>query len=52
MNFQTVLVFLVFAVALLYIGRMIYNNLRVKKDGCGGNCKCGVDFSDIKPEKK
>jgi hypothetical protein len=51
MNTQTILVFILFAVALFYIGRMVYKNLRVKKDGCGGNCKCGVDFSDIKTEK-
>ncbi|PWS32925.1 FeoB-associated Cys-rich membrane protein [Pedobacter paludis] len=52
MNIQTLLVFLLFAVALVYVGRLVYKSLQVKKDGCGGNCKCGVDFSDIKPVKK
>jgi len=52
MNTQTILVFLLFAVALIYVGRLVYKSLQVKKDGCGGNCKCGVDFSDIKPAKK
>ncbi|MCZ4242981.1 FeoB-associated Cys-rich membrane protein [Pedobacter punctiformis] len=52
MSIQTILVFLLFAVALVYVGRMVYKSVQVKKDGCGGNCKCGVDFSDIKPEKK
>jgi len=52
MNTQTILVFLLFAVALVYVGRLVYKSLQVKKDGCGGNCKCGVDFSDIKPAKK
>ncbi len=52
MNTQTILVFLLFAVALVYVGRLVYKSLQIKKDGCGGNCKCGVDFSDIKPEKK
>ena len=52
MDTQTILVFLLFAVALVYVGRLVYKSLQVKKDGCGGNCKCGVDFSDIKPAKK
>ncbi|WP_090880232.1 FeoB-associated Cys-rich membrane protein [Pedobacter rhizosphaerae] len=52
MDIQTILVFLLFAVALVYVGRLVYKSLQVKKDGCGGNCKCGVDFSDIKPAKK
>jgi len=52
MNTQTILVFLLFAVALVYVSRLVYKSLQVKKDGCGGNCKCGVDFSDIKPAKK
>jgi hypothetical protein len=52
MNIQTILVFLLFAVALVYVGRLVFKSLQVKKDGCGGNCKCGVDFSDIKPLKK
>jgi len=52
MDIQTILVFLLFAVALVYVGRLVFKSLQVKKDGCGGNCKCGVDFSDIKPAKK
>jgi hypothetical protein len=52
MDIQTILVFLLFAVALVYVGRLVYKSLQVKKDGCGGNCKCGVDFSDVKPIKK
>lgn len=52
MDIQTILVFLLFAVALVYVGRLVFKSLQVKKDGCGGNCKCGVDFSDIKPIKK
>lgn len=52
MNTQTILVFLLFAVALIYVSRLVYKSLQVKKDGCGSNCKCGVDFSDIKPTKK
>jgi hypothetical protein len=46
MNIQLILVLLIFAAALFYIGRMMYRNMFIKK-GCGGNCKCGVDFSNI-----
>ncbi|WP_129714208.1 FeoB-associated Cys-rich membrane protein [Pedobacter sp. SYP-B3415] len=52
MDIQKVIVILVFAAALFYIGRMVYRSLRTKEEGCGGNCKCGVDFSSIQPEKK
>jgi len=52
MDTQTILVFLLFAIALVYVGRMVYKSLHVKKDGCGGGCKCGVDFSAVKPAKK
>jgi len=43
---QGIIIAIVFALAIFYIGRMAYNNLFVKK-GCGSNCKCGVDFSNI-----
>jgi len=43
---QGMIIAVLFALALFYIGRMAYNTLFVKK-GCGSNCKCGVDFSDI-----
>ncbi len=46
MNFQIIIVILVFAAALFYVGRMVYNSLTAKK-GCGSDCKCGVDFSKI-----
>lgn len=52
MDFQTVLVTLIFVAALIYVGRIIYRSVSPKKDGCGGNCKCGVDFSNINPDKK
>ncbi|HEY9195868.1 MAG TPA: FeoB-associated Cys-rich membrane protein [Mucilaginibacter sp.] len=50
MNIQVILVIIVFAAAVFYIGRMMYKNLTAKKS-CGGNCKCGVDFSEIQPGK-
>lgn len=43
---QGIIIAVVFLLALVYIGRMFYNQLFVKK-GCGENCKCGVDFSNI-----
>jgi hypothetical protein len=50
MSFQTIIILLIFAAAVFYVGRMMYRSLYVKK-GCGSNCKCGVDFSDIEPGK-
>jgi len=47
---QSIIIAVVFALALFYVGRMFYNSLFVKK-GCGGNCKCSVDFSDIEKGK-
>lgn len=46
MIFQLVIVVLLFIVALWYIGRNIYKSITAKS-GCGTNCKCGVDFSNI-----
>ncbi|MFD2148225.1 FeoB-associated Cys-rich membrane protein [Mucilaginibacter antarcticus] len=50
MNIQLILVLLIFAAALFFIGRMMYRNIFVK-EGCGENCKCGVDFSNIDTHK-
>lgn len=50
MNFQVVIVIMLFAAAIFYVGRLFYKNLFTKK-GCGSNCKCGVDFSAIEPGK-
>jgi hypothetical protein len=48
MGVQEVLVILLFAIALLYIARIVYKNLQ-SKNGCSSGCgKCGVDFSDVK----
>jgi len=52
MGIQEVVVALLFLVAIAYVGRMIYKNARAK-EGCGTNCKCGVDFSNIElPEHR
>jgi len=50
MNIQLIIVLLLFAAAVLYVGRMVYKSIAVKK-GCGSNCKCGVDFSGIEAGK-
>jgi hypothetical protein len=46
MEIQETLVILLFVIALFYMGRTVYRTFQSKK-GCGSNCKCGVDFSDI-----
>lgn len=52
MQVQEIFVMLAFAIALIYIGRIIYRNFRSDK-GCASGCgKCGVDFSDVKTSKK
>jgi hypothetical protein len=52
MDIQTVLVILLFVAALFYIGRLVYRSVSPKSGGCASNCKCGVDFSNIHPDKK
>lgn len=46
MNIQVIIILVLFAAALFYVGRMIYNSVAAKKS-CGSNCKCGVDFSNV-----
>ncbi len=50
MNFQFVVVILIFLAAVFYVARLIYNSVTTKK-GCGSNCKCGVDFSQVDVNK-
>ncbi|WP_316790715.1 FeoB-associated Cys-rich membrane protein [Pedobacter frigoris] len=52
MDIQTILVILLFAAAVFYVGRIVYRSVSPKKGGCASNCKCGVDFSNITPDKK
>jgi hypothetical protein len=49
MNIQAIIVVVLFITAVVYVARLLYKSLFVKK-GCGSNCKCGVDFSDISPD--
>jgi len=46
MQTQEIIVILLFIGALFYVGRIVYRTFQTKK-GCGTNCKCGVDFSDV-----
>jgi hypothetical protein len=50
MNIQVVIIAILFLAAVFYVGRLLYKSLFVKK-GCGNNCKCGVDFSAVEPDK-
>jgi hypothetical protein len=51
MGIQEILLAIIFALAILYLGRMIYRSLKSDK-GCASNCgKCSVDFSKIKVPK-
>lgn len=50
MNFQLIIVILLFAAAIFYVCRLAYKSLTAKKS-CGENCKCGVDFSNIESPK-
>jgi hypothetical protein len=50
MNFQEIIVGILFIIAIAYVGKIVYQMIKPKKNGCGANCKCGVDFSEI--EKK
>jgi hypothetical protein len=52
MDIQTILVAILFAAALIYIGRIIYRAVSPKSGGCASNCKCGVDFSNIDVKNK
>ena len=53
MDYQLIMVILVFLLALIYVGRMIYKSMS-GKSGCASNCgKCAADFSEIKlPDSK
>jgi hypothetical protein len=51
MNVQAIIIILLFAAAVFYVGRILYKSLFAKKS-CGSNCKCGVDFSAIEPQKQ
>ena len=50
---QTIFVLLIFAGALVYLGRMIYNQLQAKSACASGCGKCSVvDFKKIESDLK
>ncbi|WP_374951842.1 FeoB-associated Cys-rich membrane protein [Mucilaginibacter sp.] len=51
MNIQAILIIVIFIAAVYYVGRIIYKSIFAQKS-CGSNCKCGVDFTTIAPDKQ
>ena len=51
MGIQEIVVSVLFAGALFYVGRIVYRSFQAKS-ACGTNCKCGVDFSNIEAKKE
>ncbi|MBC7569221.1 MAG: FeoB-associated Cys-rich membrane protein [Spirosoma sp.] len=44
---QQLIILLIFALALAYLGRRAYRSLAQKQAGCGKNCGCAVDEKKI-----
>ncbi|MFD2935216.1 FeoB-associated Cys-rich membrane protein [Spirosoma flavum] len=50
---QELIIFLIFAGALGYLGNRIYQSFAQKKAGCGKGCGCATDASvSVKPTEK
>ncbi|MDP3469206.1 MAG: FeoB-associated Cys-rich membrane protein [Daejeonella sp.] len=48
MDYQLILVILLFILAIIYMSRMVYKSMNSKK-GCASNCgKCAADFTELK----
>ena len=53
MDIQFILMIVVFAAALFYVGRMIYRSVSPKSDGCATGCgKCAANFDNAEAPKK
>jgi hypothetical protein len=52
MDIQFILMIIIFAGALFYVGRLIYRAVSPKSEGCASGCgKCAANFDHIaKPE--
>ncbi|WP_460963380.1 FeoB-associated Cys-rich membrane protein [Spirosoma litoris] len=44
---QELIIFLVFAVALAYLGRRMYRSFSKKQAGCGKGCGCATDAKTV-----
>ena len=53
MDLQLIMVIVLFVLAILYAGRLVYKSM-INKKGCASNCgKCAADLSEMKlPESK
>ena len=52
MDIQFILVIIIFAAAVFYVGRMIYRAVSPKSDGCASGCgKCAANFDNIPTQK-
>lgn len=53
MDIQFILMIVIFAAALFYVGRMIYRSVSAKNDGCSTGCgKCAANFDNVPSPKK
>ena len=51
---QELIIFLIFAAAVGYLGRRVYRSFAKKEAGCGKGCGCAVDpkMTVLRPEKQ
>jgi hypothetical protein len=51
---QSIIVLAVFALALIYVGRLVYKSFQTKAGECASGCgKCGaMDFTKLEQELK
>ncbi|AUD02740.1 FeoB-associated Cys-rich membrane protein [Spirosoma pollinicola] len=50
---QELIIFLIFAVALGYLGNRAYQSFTAKKAGCGKGCGCATDAKlSVRPTEK
>lgn len=53
MDIQFILMIVIFASALFYVGRIIYRSISTKGDSCATGCgKCAANFDNIQAPKK
>jgi hypothetical protein len=52
MDIQFILMLLIFAAALFYVGRIIYRSMSPKNSGCATGCgKCSANFTNLPTPK-